>query len=78
MMRRAFMFLSLVSLVLCMAACAMWVRSYGVADQWSRATKDDQWTARFEKGRGMFSQETAGNGPPLWLGAQLIGLNQST
>ena len=49
-MRRLFTLASAVSLLLCLAACVLWVRSYGIKDGiwWWRSSGDPTWPRRSE------------------------------
>jgi hypothetical protein len=75
MLRPLFTVLSALSLVLCVATCMLWVRSFWKTETWKHATEDDQWTIWFQQGRVFLSKQTADDGPPLW---QPVGISHTS
>ncbi len=54
MLRRLFTFLSVVSLLLCVAACVLWVRSYSVSELWLRYVDRAGFVIQSDQGRITF------------------------
>jgi hypothetical protein len=51
MIRRLFTLLSAVSLLLCVATCELWLRSYGGEQRLSLVVRGDRYTVRLNDGR---------------------------
>jgi hypothetical protein len=61
MMRRLFTLLSALSLLLCVGACVMWVRSYWVADEW--VGQSGNWSFQAGSTRGALFRSSVGPRP---------------